>query len=875
MPRAFQVVALLLIAGASAISTHDVAQAADVTAPAQGKFNIDSTVRTFNPPPPSFFDIDFTYDCGVVPSTLMQINYNEDGTVTGGCEGTWFTSPTPQYVHQDYVDATFSGTVDDQGLMTFRYEVYFTRTAVGLTGLPTARSITSNAVYEGLLQTSGTFVDFLGFVHGPAEMVDFSHDRTCTPGTSVEPGLTCQPEDTASYSGTVLAWTALKPSPPTVGVEIHHIELVQVVQDADNSVPLVAEKSTVARVFVTSDKESATGLVVTLRGRRGLQQLETPILINGGSNGAMKRGDFASTPNTYRSDKTKSFNFRLPESWLTVGAIEVEAEITSIDAPFVDSSPGNNTKVLGATFYARQRMSVEYLPICVTGPQPSCPDAGIATANSLVDTLFPVPSAGVRYKKANAPALEITALPASSAAFDAIQARLVKRHVLMEAFNPAAAPDQLAGWIQPNNSGDLGSSDPPFKNGKGHATINVYNPADPGDSSHTLAHEIAHNYSGRHPGTPDACNARDGQTDWPFTDARTHEIGWQFATNDVVPASKFELMSYCSVPVSNIWISKFTYMKLFDGFSTLKPQANGELNDVLVISGSALANGSVGTLDAILPLSTFADYQVSDPSGSHCIRFDAAPANDFCFDLSFTDVEGEPIVTAYFSHIVRIPPGYFSAASVSLLVNGTPIATLVRTPNAPVVDITSHGFGSLFNRIQTVTWTGSDLDANPLTYTILHSPDHTVSFTPILVDSTATSFTFDTTSLVGGGAGYLKIIASDGLNYTEDIAGPMVVGIARPWGDIRCDGAIDIADALAIRHESAGLAPNPPPAGCSAAGTLVSVYGESEALTWGDMTCDGEAAAGDALALLRTLAGLPVSPVSTCPAPADVVFASH
>jgi hypothetical protein len=109
----------------------------------------------------------------------------------------------------------------------------------------------------------------------------------------------------------------------------------------------------------------------------------------------------------------------------------------------------------------------------------------------------------------------------------------------------------------------------------------------------------------------------------------------------------------------------------------------------------------------------------------------------------------------------------------------------------------------------------------------------------------------------------IRVLASDGLNTTAVTSGPVSVshGTERVWGDVKCDGNVNLGDSIAVARTLVSLDPGQS-AGCPAMGATVMV--ESSQRTWGDVDCSGGLGLGDAIAIARFLVGI-VPNVAGCP----------
>ena len=109
------------------------------------------------------------------------------------------------------------------------------------------------------------------------------------------------------------------PSSKETDVGITGIELIQIIQTEDMRMPLVKGKSTLARVYVTSDIDMFDVEV----------KLQVCILILCSS--PLTR-DLEAPSSIDREDFTKSANFVLPQEWLELDAVSV---VASVNIPYV------------------------------------------------------------------------------------------------------------------------------------------------------------------------------------------------------------------------------------------------------------------------------------------------------------------------------------------------------------------------------------------------------------------------------------------------------------------------------------------------------------------------------------------------------------
>ena len=109
----------------------------------------------------------------------------------------------------------------------------------------------------------------------------------------------------------------------------------------------------------------------------------------------------------------------------------------------------------------------------------------------------------------------------------------------------------------------------------------------------------------------------------------------------------------------------------------------------------------------------------------------------------------------------------------------TQIAERLASAHAPAVAITAPGNGAQWSGVETVSWTASDADGDPLTYTVLYSSDGT-EWQALETDLTTMSYQLDTGQIAGGTQARLMVMASDGFHTSSAEVGPFSVARHSP-----------------------------------------------------------------------------------------------
>lgn len=594
---------------------------------------------------------------------------------------------------------------------------------------------------------------------------------------------------------------------PAVDLSVDHFEVVQAVQDPVNSVPLVAGKSTAARVFVAvgpSTPAPVKGVTGLLHGfRNDIELAGSPLQPVGGPISAPQFPTHAILGD--------SLNFQLPADWTAAGNLRLVAEVLPPDGSnllaksqnilprnFVFTAPAN----LPSTWY------VYYWPLCYQPPGAAaaqCPTANIGMADTLLDKLYPAADNAIQYLPWNIPQKTWRQPINTMADMSRVIASFRKFYDLVD--QSMGGADQLAVWMppltlqetnpqpgQPPTFTLLGDSDPKWlaASNSARVTYNADTSVKSGllDAAATLAHETGHNLGLRHTNTADACGALDSSTDWTFPDSSIQVAGLDPQTMEVKPSTKKDVMSYCSPPGTNIWVSPFHFGQLFNSQALVRPPSNrpsgrqfaraaDSPSEYLIISGSAQSDGSAGTLDPGYRVTSSTPGPPPDPSGNHCLRLTDGNGGttDYCFTLLFqaSEPSGNPIDQQSFSLKVPYVAG---TVRISLLRDGNELAALTPSANAPTLSILAPQPGDTWSGTQSITWSASDQDGNPLTYSLLYSGDGGNSWLPLDLDLTDTQYSFDTADIQAGTQIYFRVLASNGVNTTSATVGPVTISPA-------------------------------------------------------------------------------------------------
>ncbi len=580
-----------------------------------------------------------------------------------------------------------------------------------------------------------------------------------------------------------LASKAFPPHDPNANIAFAapSMEITQVVQDVNNSIPLAANKATAGRVAVISTSAlSPQPVLEYLYGQRGGNDLPGSPLVKQ-----------VNAPLAYdRSSLTATANFMLPASWTTQGENFFHVGASDFNGHVISTSPQLllfKAKAVPVYWFIQENNG--------TANAPNLPTlATIASYESYVKTVFPVSDATFVLKPwtvlgaLNGAGLQ-TIVDAVSKYYNAVSATYWNA-VLQNQTPPFALPELI--FAASTVGGGL--SDPTwYNNGGGHAAAGGIATSGEGVAAHEFNHDLDRSSNGtwgRHVG---ACGAQGPDPNWPngsVPDITEYGFDTRLpwlntnASKTIVPPTFPDLMSYCgSGLLPTKWVSPYRYQNWFASpIFPATPQA-APVNSIY-IDGSLNVGGS-GSLEP----ATFAAGMplTPSPSGAYSLQLSGPGITTVThsFDVAFQDAESNPLITVPFHFILADPGG---VTQIQLLHGMQVLATLDKAASPPSADFTAPAAGPLSGQV-TVSWnlTAGDVALASLRQELDYSTDGGTTWMPVAIDlpGTVTTYSLDSSLLAMTSQGRLHLIVSDGLNnVTVESANVFSVGNHPPLVNI-------------------------------------------------------------------------------------------
>lgn len=561
-----------------------------------------------------------------------------------------------------------------------------------------------------------------------------------------------------------------------VDLAVASVEVTQTIQKTDNSVRLVAGRSTAVRATLVNNDG---GAVAGITGRLHVFRNGTEITPLAGL--AAINQPFTAPAAPQRANENDTLNFELTgaaASGLTAST-NVDFQIDVAPVPGEVITGNNSGSALNLTVAAHTTPSIFYTRINYT-PVGLPDDDLIETpvGDAFVRGIWPVNDNDPNlYRQGLFPALPysqddgdgIIEWPSTSEGTDLIALLSSCRQLIVDNGIGPTQTTFLYGWLAGN---------PTDHNGLSNAGKIGYGNTEPIRFQRTFAHELGHMI-----GNPDGGPLLD-QVGWDVGARLPDNPATNSVTGRVKPTTLFDIMEP-GLLSDEAWISTTRYLggttdsDLGNGPDASPDQVRKRLKRrVLVMQGTFSRSGSrLLTLGPVFRYPWLSEPSAPDRRGRYVLLVEPQRGQtlSFPFDAyNLDDRSEESKARGFFEVMVPISTQVQSIA-IRDRETGRIIAERRRSSQTPTIRILSPKPDDQLGERTTVRWQATDADTprRSLQYQVAYSPDGGNSFVPLGVALTGTSFTFDSTQIQRSeGRGLIRVFVSDGLNTAfADVGG--------------------------------------------------------------------------------------------------------
>ncbi len=542
-------------------------------------------------------------------------------------------------------------------------------------------------------------------------------------------------------------------------------EVTQGVQQPDNSVPLIAGRTSFVRLTITSTTAHANVSAWLLGARDGIPLPGSPI--------AALNNPRTLRPTADRGVLGDTFNFQLPLSWLN-GTIALSADVTN------SSTFTFETGAKAFQFVQSNPLPVTIVPIAYTcssgGSGTTTPAPPYAYLTDMTYRMYPVPSV-LTSTHATLPFAGPCISSGVPNPTSSDWSRLLS--TVTDAWEADGYPDRYYYGLIKIYCGSSCIS------GMGWIGWPVATGFDGTNASHwgaseTHAHEVTHNQGRQHaPG----CGATGPDPSFPYVSGGKGYIGnsahpnygFDITTQAIYPYTQYyDITGYCNPS----WVSDYTYEALLAGSQSQLTfgSATAQGNRVLLVSGQIdpssgrVIFGPAYVLDMLrtVRLPDPGEYilELLDASGSVINSYPFEPAKAIADPFqggTASEVTGFHLALPYADGI----------QSIRLRRGDLILGALVAGAHAPSLSSGAGTFSADSGALR-VSWLAKDADGESLHYLVRASVDDGATWETIGVNLSSPSIDLYRDEWSGKRV-IIKVSASDGLHTTSSRLGPFTV----------------------------------------------------------------------------------------------------
>jgi alpha-tubulin suppressor-like RCC1 family protein len=576
------------------------------------------------------------------------------------------------------------------------------------------------------------------------------------------------------------------------------VEFTQAIQDLDNSVPLIAGKDTWIRVYF--DVGAAGKPLGPIKGLIRFEYEDgSPMFIY--ENGILKANaiinssnSITAMPNPDPADINSTLNFLIPGSWIFDKPPFVEFLIMYSGAT-KELTPWDNSPVrTQIEFHGSFDLDFAVVPVYkVNSNCTPANDNTISETVSWMQKIYPVAPKNINIeKKGQHPII----FDPTSSGFNG--GLLMTDLFLLRMYNGDfnyTYYGLVCNELNPTQNILSGSAQTGM--GWGYESWGIrggYNVATT-LGGETMAHEIGHTLLGNggygefyetwpaH--VKDNCGAdAPWFEDYPVTSPYLGSI-YAYGFDGVKaysPEKYFDLMTYCPKNVDpwfvagdGKWISPYIYKKLYSkinygltAYKTSRLNQDQEKQEYLIATGIVNQNGTVQSTKfrkLLLPVGT----NDGPGKGNYSIELlDNTNQSLFIrkFEFQNQDASFAASEQGIFNEIL---PYNSKTDKILIKYNDEILSNTLISLNTPQVSIINPTGGELISGTFKITWTGSDLDGDTLTYDVLYSPDGGNTWDALAINLDSTGYLWNTDNSAGSDNALIKILANDGTNTGQSV----------------------------------------------------------------------------------------------------------
>jgi hypothetical protein len=591
---------------------------------------------------------------------------------------------------------------------------------------------------------------------------------------------------------------------PKPKLDLDAIEVTQAIQDLGESVPLVAKKRTLVRVYLGLPSGSLT-VQGELRVRRkpGTPWIKVPSMGAAQLDGSRK-GNTLAQLRTRRDTLAYSLNFLVPPKLTTAGNISLRLQKVREAATGIPVHVNPPIATRSATFVASPalRLRVINLRYTMGSPPVTFAPAAVDLANlqSWLRRAYPIPSLVFASATVNA-----TAAPPFTSGQANAQIAAIRALDMAGGGDPRTHYYGFVSdggfFMRGSAAGIPGTPDPATvaSGPTGSSTWGWDNDGSYGDWYG--GHELGHTFGRFHPGF---CGESADDPAYPFTAGQLANADDAFVGIDLgdvtlgfapvaLPGTAWhDVMTYCTTQ----WLSSYTYQGVrtrLAAEAALFPgavPAGAVIGDPLVhVSGVVNLTKSSGTLDYVTPLpgpatpspepeETRAAIRASTGSGDQTYPVELKP------DLCRLPDEDE---TALVDAVIDVPE---DATSFELLLDGNSVATfrVAGDPGAPPENVELKQVGVRGAGAEdgdaapwTLSWDdparprGGPEEAGNRTYVVQASTDEGETWTTLAVGAKSTEVEVEPTDFADAEKVRFRVLTTNGVSYSESTTDDVVL----------------------------------------------------------------------------------------------------